>query len=66
MDILETIAGWHLDNLHFLVTSRRERDIESSLETFVDQNNMINLETALVNKDIQKYVQHRLLNDKKL
>jgi len=65
-DILETIAGWHLDNLHFLVTSRRERDIESSLETFINQQNMINLETTLMNEDIQKYIQHRLRNDKKL
>jgi hypothetical protein len=65
-DILETIAAWRLKNLHVLVTSRRERDIESSLETFIDQQNVICLQSELVDRDIQKYVQQRLSDDKKL
>lgn len=35
MDVLETVAGWQLDNVHLLMTSRKERDIESSLESYV-------------------------------
>lgn len=36
MSIVETIAGWQLQKLRLLVTSRRERDIETSLECFID------------------------------
>ncbi|KAF2178431.1 hypothetical protein K469DRAFT_599451, partial [Zopfia rhizophila CBS 207.26] len=66
MDILETIAVWKLQNLHLLVTSRRERDIESSLECFVDRQHTISLQSELVDKDIQRYVQQRLSDDKSL
>ena len=36
MQTLKAIAGWKLQNLHLLVTSRREHAIESTLEEFVD------------------------------
>jgi Cdc6-like AAA superfamily ATPase len=65
-DTLETMAGWQLQNLHVLVTSRRERDIENSLETFIDQQNTICFQSELVDKDIQKYVRQMLSNDKRL
>ncbi|KAF1972443.1 hypothetical protein BU23DRAFT_643610 [Bimuria novae-zelandiae CBS 107.79] len=64
METLETIAGWRLQNLHLLVTSRREQDIESTLEEFIDNQSRICLQSALVDKDIQLYVQHRLATDK--
>jgi hypothetical protein len=66
MDILETMAGWQLWNLRLLVTSRRERDIESSLESLVDGQNQICLQSTLVDKDIQRYVRQRLSDDKRL
>lgn len=66
MDILETMAGWQLQNLHLLVTSRRERDIESSLEGFIDRRNIICLQSHLVDKDIERYVRQRLSDDKSL
>jgi hypothetical protein len=66
IDMLEEIAGWQLQNLHLLVTSRRERDIESSLEGFVDLQNRICLQSELVDRDIQRYVQQRLSDDKSL
>ncbi|KAF2258195.1 hypothetical protein CC78DRAFT_442173, partial [Lojkania enalia] len=66
MDILETMAQWQLQNLHLLVTSRRERDIESSLEGFVDEQNRICLQSGQVDKDIQRYVRQRLIDDKNL
>jgi hypothetical protein len=66
MSVLEEIAGWQLQNLHLLVTSRRERDIESSLEGFVDLQNRICLQSELVDIDIQRYVQQRLSDDNSL
>jgi hypothetical protein len=66
MEIFETMVGWKVPNLHLLVTSRRERDIESSLEGFVGPQNSICLQSEVVDKDIQRYVQQRLSDDKRL
>jgi Cdc6-like AAA superfamily ATPase len=64
--MLELLAAWHLQNLHILLTSRRERDIERSLETFIEQQNIVYLQNELVDKDIQKYVRKRLSHDRSL
>jgi len=66
MDMLETVAGWQLDNLQLLMTSRKERDIERSLEGYVEEENAICLQRDVVDQDIQRYVQQRLHNDKSL
>ncbi|KAF2250795.1 hypothetical protein BU26DRAFT_517582 [Trematosphaeria pertusa] len=66
METLEIIAGWRLQNLHLLVTSRRERAIESTLEEIVDDQRRICLQSALVDKDIQRYIRQRLATDKTL
>jgi hypothetical protein len=66
MEMFETMVGWKLPNMHLLVTSRRERDIESSLEGFVDPQNSICLQSEVVDKDIQQYVRQRLSDDKGL
>ncbi|KAH8727306.1 ankyrin repeat-containing domain protein [Phaeosphaeriaceae sp. PMI808] len=66
MDILETMTAWQLQNLHLLVTSRWERDLESSLKAFMDRQNTICLESQLVDKDIRRYVRQRLSDDKSL
>jgi hypothetical protein len=66
MDILEAVAGWKLDNLHLLMTSRKERDIESSLETYVREEDTVCLQRDVVDQDIQRYVQQRLRDDKGL
>jgi hypothetical protein len=66
MAILERIAGLKLEGSHLLVTSRKERDIESSLETIVDTHNTICLQSELVDRDIRTYVRQRLSNDKSL
>jgi hypothetical protein len=66
MEILEAMAGWKLQNLHLLVTGRKEWDIESSLTDFVDDQSRICLQSTLVDKDIQQYVRHRLSDDKRL
>ncbi|KAF2652559.1 HET-domain-containing protein, partial [Lophiostoma macrostomum CBS 122681] len=66
MDVLETLAGWQLDNMHLLMTSRKERDIESSLESYIKEEDAICLQRDVVDKDIQRYVQQRLSDDKSL
>jgi hypothetical protein len=66
LDILETVARWQLPNLHLLVTSRKERDIEKALETYVDEEHTVCLESHLVDEDIQRYVRQRLSNDRSL
>lgn len=65
-EILETMAGWKLEKLHIMVTSRKERDLESSLECLVEEHNTICLQSNVVDKDISTYVHHRLCDDKKL
>jgi hypothetical protein len=66
IDVLETMAGWQLSNVHLLMTSRKERDIESSLESYVKEEDTICLQRDVVDKDIQRYVQQRLSVDKTL
>jgi hypothetical protein len=66
MDMLETVARWQLDNVHLLITSRKERDIESSLESYVTEEDTICLQRDVVDKDIQQYVQQQLSDNKKL
>jgi Cdc6-like AAA superfamily ATPase len=66
MEMLETIIGWKVTNLHLVVTSRREHDIESSLVKFVDSQNQICLQSTVVDKDIQLYVRQRLSKDRRL
>jgi hypothetical protein len=66
MEILETIAGWKLKNVHLIMTSRRERDIESTLQTFIEPQDSICLQSEVVDKDIQQYVRQRLSDDKGL
>jgi Cdc6-like AAA superfamily ATPase len=66
MRILEQMAGWQLETLRVLITSRKERDIESSLENIVNGEYIICLQSQVVDKDIQLYVRQRLSNDKGL
>ncbi|KAF2818594.1 hypothetical protein CC86DRAFT_336723, partial [Ophiobolus disseminans] len=65
-EMLEAMASWQLPNVHLVVTSRRERDIESSLQGLVDPQNAICLQSEVVDKDIQQYVRQRLSGNKGL
>ncbi|KAH7348517.1 hypothetical protein BKA65DRAFT_397574 [Rhexocercosporidium sp. MPI-PUGE-AT-0058] len=66
MKILEGVAGWNLDGLHVLVTSRKEHEIERSLDTIVATQNIICLQSDVVDRDIVTYVRQRLSDDKNL
>ena len=66
MTILERVAEWKLDELHVLVTSRKEHEIERSLESIVTTQNTICLQSEVVDRDISTYVCQRLFDDKTL
>jgi hypothetical protein len=66
MDILETVARWQLDNVHLLMTSRKELDIEMSLMSYIGKDDVVGLQEDLVDMDILRYVQQRLRDDKGL
>jgi hypothetical protein len=66
MNVLEIMASWKLQNSHVLMTSRRERDITSSLDRYIDAKDTVCLQSDVVDNDIQQYVRHRLSDDKSL
>jgi hypothetical protein len=66
MDVLATVAEWQLQNLHLCMISRKEREIESFLENYAGEKNIITLQRDVVDEDIQQYVQQRLSSDKRL
>lgn len=66
MDLVTAVVRWRLDNVHLLMTSRKERDIESSLETCLTEGDLICLQGDDVDDDIQRYVRKRLSDDRNL
>ena len=64
LSLIEDITEWKLGTLHMLTTSRKEQDIDDCLGPLVSAK--INLESALVNVDIQTHLHERLRNDAKL
>ena len=63
---IDEIAGWKNEKLHMLATSRRENDIEESLEPLVNDQEKICIQSALVNDDIRAYILERLRSDRRL
>lgn len=62
--LLKNLTSWGAGNLHVLATSRRERDIEETLESLVTSE--ICLQSTLVNADINTHISERLQNDSRL
>ena len=58
------MVDWKLDNLHLLMTSQKERDIEDCLESQVSCQ--INLQQRVVDADIHIHICERLQNDTRL
>lgn len=58
LSLLEEISSWSLANVHILVTSRRERDIESVLLEL--STAIICIQTPGLDADIQSYIVHEL------
>ncbi|KAI8943839.1 hypothetical protein NX059_001812 [Plenodomus lindquistii] len=65
-EILTAMDQWGLLNLHILMTSRKERDIEEALMSFFNEEHTLSLESAIVDEDIRRYVKHRLSEDPSL
>jgi len=62
--LIEWIVGWKIGKLHILATSRREREIEETLEPLI--TSQICIQSALVDADINIHIRERLQNDLKL
>jgi hypothetical protein len=62
--LIKRIVGWKIGKLHTLFTSRREREIEDTLEPLITCQ--ICIQSALVNADINIHLRERLQNDPKL
>ena len=58
------MADWKMSSFHFLVTSRKERDIEDSLRPEVWHG--VNVQESVVAGDIEIHVRESLRNDSKL
>lgn len=65
LGMIKEIAGWKTGNLHTLVTSRREPDIEECFES-LPQIKRVSIQNARLNEDIHLYVNERLRTDPKL
>ncbi|KAI9763170.1 MAG: hypothetical protein M1835_007907 [Candelina submexicana] len=60
LDSISEWAGWAIGKLHTLVTSRRESDIEDSLDCFISDCQKINIQSTLVDEDILTYIHSKL------
>jgi len=64
MEVIQHIADWKCKNLHLLISSRRERDIEEMMTTLdIDE---VCMEQTVVDSDIAIYIRQRLLDDIRL
>jgi hypothetical protein len=64
LDLIETIFAWKIEKLHILATSRKEKDINDSLESLI--TGQIFIEGASVDADIRTHIREQLKKDQKL
>jgi hypothetical protein len=57
---MEGLMGLKQRNVHLLVTSRPEQDIQSKLSDIVSKENVIALQSDLITSDINKYIHARV------
>lgn len=63
LSVIHEIYGWEMGSLHILATSRRETDIEESIQRLdrcIGSFAVVGVQGAHVEQDIKKYIQHRL------
>ena len=63
---IEDMVKSNIASLHMLVTSRREKEIEDSMSTLLDDEHKICIQSTLVKDDIRAYVRGRMCIDRKL
>ncbi|OCL13022.1 hypothetical protein AOQ84DRAFT_283938, partial [Glonium stellatum] len=66
LDIIWRLESLKSKNLHILVASRKEADIERSIMSFLSAGLCVDLQAAPVDEDIRSYVSYRWSNDKNL
>jgi Cdc6-like AAA superfamily ATPase len=66
LEYIDEIVSWKVGKLHVLATSRREKDIEDSFESFLESDGKVSLQTAMVDHDIRTYINDRLRTDRKM
>ena len=64
MVFIDELIHSQQEGLRIMITGRREKDIEEQLGFIADHD--INIQSAIVDKDIRIYVPNRLATDKKL
>ena len=63
---VEDLVSSRIASLHMLVTSRREKEIEDSMSTLLDDEHKLCIQSTLIKDDISAYVQGRICKDRKL
>ena len=63
LESIEEIQIWGLPQLHMLLTSRQVPDVQQVLELLTSSQNIILIQSKLVDADILIYVHERLQND---
>ena len=66
LEVISSISDWKANNLHVLLTSRKERDIQDTVVQIVNSENMVHLQSDQVDPDIRVYIAERLSKDKSL
>ena len=49
-----------LSNVHILMTSRQEHDIEEGLRAILDEDELVSIQSDLINEDINAYILNRV------
>jgi hypothetical protein len=57
---IQDLMGSSERNIHLLVTSRPEHDIQSKLRNLMHEENIITIQSSLVSDDIQAYIHTRV------
>jgi Heterokaryon incompatibility protein (HET)/NACHT domain len=66
LEAITSISDWEANNLHVLLTSRKERDIQDTIVQIVKSENIVPLQSDQVDPDIRAYIIERLSKDKSL
>lgn len=61
---IQQVSNWRLQNVHILVTSRKENDIDDTLSSLL--TGQICMQSTLIDADIVAFVRDKLVQDPKL
>ena len=64
LEWIQQVSNWGLKNVHILVTSRKENDIDDTLSSLLTCQ--IRMQSTLIDADIVAFVRDKLVQDPKL